>query len=585
MAETVTIGGATPDIQGIDDAVPEASLVPGTNINGMKTQEQQTPKKRPPRRKKGANYALSHNKPLPLDIHPLPAFHPSNPISLLRLCYVYIFHILAPPSSHAKSSYIGHFSSDTRSVHVTNPAHIRALWEMGFFGKASLSRSEPTWLDREKARLRAQAAGVGGARAAEVVTNARREERRLFKLERARAEREKIERQRAVEQGTAGVEDASESLLEPSQERQAGPDLAHTSPGSGALGQEAEGLLKKSEQLNPEPSEHRVADPAARIPKSRADDFLASLANGPMPYKDGAAIVPSTGNIDGNVNVLDEKNLTEPNIQNQEHLQITLEEAFFLSSALGVLHIKLPDTKQQPPSPIDLLILFAKHASFPSAQSRVRPLIPVPSLAVNSQPLHARAVSHAIAVAPLVKDPTESSLRVPITATPLTPQPPHLVASQNQVDLMGSKQLPAPDNHFLLNYVVYHHFRSLGWVVRPGLKFGADYMLYNRGPVFSHAEFAVIIMPSYTDAYWETPSGRRERRVKGEKNWWWLHCVNRVQSQVKKTLVLCYVDVPAPHSGQDVRGVSGNVEVAKLLRRYKIREFVIKRWAVNRSRE
>jgi tRNA-splicing endonuclease subunit Sen2 len=44
------------------------------------------------------------------------------------------------------------------------------------------------------------------------------------------------------------------------------------------------------------------------------------------------------------------------------------------------------------------------------------------------------------------------------------------------------------DNPFLINYVVYHHYRSLGWVVKGGLKFCVDYLLYKRGPVFSHAE-------------------------------------------------------------------------------------------------
>lgn len=44
------------------------------------------------------------------------------------------------------------------------------------------------------------------------------------------------------------------------------------------------------------------------------------------------------------------------------------------------------------------------------------------------------------------------------------------------------------DNPFLVNYAVYHHYRSLGWVVKGGIKFCVDYLLYKRGPVFSHAE-------------------------------------------------------------------------------------------------
>lgn len=44
------------------------------------------------------------------------------------------------------------------------------------------------------------------------------------------------------------------------------------------------------------------------------------------------------------------------------------------------------------------------------------------------------------------------------------------------------------DNPFLINYIVYHHYRSLGWVIKGGIKFCVDYLLYKRGPVFHHAE-------------------------------------------------------------------------------------------------
>lgn len=56
-----------------------------------------------------------------------------------------------------------------------------------------------------------------------------------------------------------------------------------------------------------------------------------------------------------------------------------------------------------------------------------------------------------------------------------------------------------PDNPFLLSYVAYHHYRSLGWVVRNGIKFCTDWVLYKgadgtqnprggAGPVGGHAE-------------------------------------------------------------------------------------------------
>lgn len=48
------------------------------------------------------------------------------------------------------------------------------------------------------------------------------------------------------------------------------------------------------------------------------------------------------------------------------------------------------------------------------------------------------------------------------------------------------------DNPFLINYVVYHHYRSLGWVVKGGIKFCVDYLLYKKGPVFAHAEWVLV---------------------------------------------------------------------------------------------
>ena len=44
------------------------------------------------------------------------------------------------------------------------------------------------------------------------------------------------------------------------------------------------------------------------------------------------------------------------------------------------------------------------------------------------------------------------------------------------------------DNPFLVHYAAYHYYRALGWVVKGGIKFCVDYLLYKRGPVFQHAE-------------------------------------------------------------------------------------------------
>ncbi|GKT84426.1 tRNA-splicing endonuclease subunit [Colletotrichum tofieldiae] len=100
-------------------------------------------------------------------------------------------------------------------------------------------------------------------------------------------------------------------------------------------------------------------------------------------------------------------------------------------------------------------------------------------------------------------------------------------------------------------------------------------MLYARGPVFDHAEFGAIILPSYSDQWWKDSDRQLPR-----KTWHWLHGVVRVLSHVQKSLVLVYVDVPPPPQFEEALK-KGPAEVFKL---YKIREVMVKRWSSNRNR-
>lgn len=233
-------------------------------------QPSQPPTKRPPRRK-GPNYAQIHSKPLPLNIHPLPAFHPTHPISLLRLAYAFLSQLISPPNSHPEHLYVGYFSPESRSVHVTDPAQVRALWEMGFFGKGTLSRSEPSWLDREQTKLKA---GGGGRSTAEEATRKRREERRLFKLERARLEAEKIEHQRAVEEGRALPR--SENV---EGEQAADADVVNDGD---AVSQEAADVTARAAELNAE-TQGRVPDAEGSTTSSLTEHSLALQRTTPSP--------------------------------------------------------------------------------------------------------------------------------------------------------------------------------------------------------------------------------------------------------------------------------------------------------------
>ncbi len=415
---------------------------------------------RPPR----PNYNKIHTQPLPVKTYPLPPLIPHNPLSLLHIAFTYLSHLIFPPSSHPLAPLRGYFSAETRSIHVTDEKTARVLWEHGFFGKGSLSRSEPAWLEREKIRQ-----GLVLGNTSEEATRKRREERKQFKTERARKEREAIE-EKLVEEAT-GIDNVNRN---------------------GDIEQSVATLFER--QLEPADVDHHGPAPVSSLTVDgqlavQPSDVASEISHLQLPTK---AII------------------------NQEHLQLTFEEAFFLIYAVGVLEIQDPLTSQ--------VIATSRLLSICRSYSYFPPKCP-------------------------------SSL--------------------------------APDDPFLLSYVVYHHFRSLGWVVRPGIKFGVDHLLYNRGPVFTHAEFAVIVLPSYSNAYWSSTVELAELvTTKQTKTWWWLHCVNRVQAQVKKTLVVAYVEVPPPASDDESIIKDGDVvDIGRFLKRYRVRELILKRWTLNRNKD
>ncbi|KAF8468138.1 hypothetical protein BDZ91DRAFT_633210, partial [Kalaharituber pfeilii] len=393
-----------------------------------------------PRTKK-PNYNLIYADPLPLQVVPLPPLIPHNPLSIIYILYTYLF----PPKSsysHPTPLYKGTFSRATSSVNVTDPVSLQGLWCRGFFGKGSLSRSEPTWLTRTKRRL-----GVIGQNenlTAEELTERRRIERREFKKERARKEKEKVQQILAQE----GKISASST----------------------------DGMAEAGGQEN--------------IPAA-SDAQLQKV-------EDSAS---TSGTIHARRTAVD--------VQDLEHLQLTLQEAFFLSYGLGALSIMdecCPSGK--PLTNPELLKLFRMYSYFPAK----------PADALQ------------------------------------------------------------PDDPFLVHYAVYHHFRSLGWVVKAGVKFSVDYLLYDRGPAFSHAEFAVTIIPSYSDPYWQLYPEKGKM-----PEWHWLHCINRVSSQVKKTLVLCFVEIPPPLENGGNNSVVK--DIAGWLGRYKVREVSLRRWLPSRNRD
>ena len=49
---------------------------------------------------------------------------------------------------------------------------------------------------------------------------------------------------------------------------------------------------------------------------------------------------------------------------------------------------------------------------------------------------------------------------------------------------------------FNLNYMVYKDLRKNGYIVLPGIKFGCEYAVYERGPGIDHAPYMVSVRAS-----------------------------------------------------------------------------------------
>ena len=499
-----------------------------TTSSPLATKDSSNKKSQKPKK---PNYNLIHRSPLPVEVYPLPPLIPHNPLSVLAIALSYLVQILNPPTH---PTYNGYFSSAASSIHITDETAARKLWEMGFFGKGSLSRSEPTWLARERKR------GI----TAEENTGQRRSERRQFKLDRAKKEQQDVAERLRAEQTANGDASATHTRIDSADIADIGSVIARQAD------EAKHEILRSLDEAQTVPANSTDQDALPSLPENAASTGstkpTTERRNGTTPMNgapprgavakrqisnggtkavrfsptiearefDLSSPVVSPLKHPGPSPLTEHVAVPKAEVENQEHLELSLEEAFFLTYGLGVLTV-FSDGSDVVLDSVSLLALFRRHSYFPP-----------------------------------------HNLAIPLE----------------------------PDDPFMTSYTVYHHFRSLGWVVRSGVKFTVDYLLYNRGPVFSHAEFAVVVIPSFTDPHWSsTASLRAMVRERAEsKSWHWLHNINRVQAQVKKSLVLCYVDIPPPLPEGPKEEMK---DIGALFGRYKVREVNVRRWTPNRTRD
>ncbi|KAI1193435.1 hypothetical protein F5X97DRAFT_40441 [Nemania serpens] len=531
--------------------------------NGPQTRSkprQNKPSEKPQKTPLQQMYAL----PAPLRTFPLPSFYPNNPLSLFHVLWAWTSQVLSPPPAEPSVVHRGYWSPETRCVHVRDATSIRALWEQGFFGKGHYSRSEPNWLKREQSRQ-----GQGDKKVSELLTTQRREERKMMKWDRARKEQEAILRTRLREAWVAPVGPKEllalpNSLQDLHSATLTGLSNGHVSPNH-PLDTAASPAPIGSVNGNDLPPSSLLSAPKFSVNgdesrKAGTESFPfyndGHFVNPPPTTKAAQAptdAVPSTPKRRKSVRF-------SPKVESTTFQLCDPPSPHLGSSTNG----KVPngDATNIPsplPQPVDTVPTEVLPAPIPIEGRASSPQL-VDREHLQLSPEEAFYLVFALGALSVIDPATDKAMTTQElfhTFCQLSCFPPGTATMQT-------------DNPFLMQYVVYHHFRSLGWVPRSGIKFGVDWLLYIGGPVFAHAEFAITVLPAYTHPYWKSQGHQPPRR-----SWQWLHSINRVQSHALKTMVLVYVDIPPPTQASDL---------STLLKRYKVREFFMKRWLSNRNR-
>ncbi|KAI8496842.1 tRNA-splicing endonuclease subunit Sen2 [Branchiostoma belcheri] len=166
---------------------------------------------------------------------------------------------------------------------------------------------------------------------------------------------------------------------------------------------------------------------------------------------------------------------------------------------------------------------------------------------------------------------------------------------------------------FIQNYIVYHYLRSKGWVPRAGVKYGAPWVLYRKGPRFYHSSYSVVVQTVDRDRLapsrglsccrsWQLLAGmdritqhvgksdrpmakgdptRGRAGTEGDAEYTMLYFIYKfpvvVPSYLQEVL-LCFVVRPADLTEEEETSPS-------CISRFRVQEVVMKRWVSSQERE
>ncbi|XP_014678120.1 PREDICTED: tRNA-splicing endonuclease subunit Sen2-like [Priapulus caudatus] len=123
---------------------------------------------------------------------------------------------------------------------------------------------------------------------------------------------------------------------------------------------------------------------------------------------------------------------------------------------------------------------------------------------------------------------------------------------------------------FAARYVAYHYYRSRGWVVCSGLKYGADFSLYKKGPPYYHSTYSVIV--KYIDGATMEHIGNEQ-----PSSWKALAALDRITQQVGKEVLFCHVIKPVGLTHEDYSS-------PECISSFTVQEVLLRRWVPSEGR-
>ncbi|CAD6998858.1 unnamed protein product [Ceratitis capitata] len=69
------------------------------------------------------------------------------------------------------------------------------------------------------------------------------------------------------------------------------------------------------------------------------------------------------------------------------------------------------------------------------------------------------------------------------------------------------------NSQFIESFACYMYLKSKGWIIKSGIKFGGNFLIYKKGPRFHHASFIVFVRQKTTDQYISTKDIKGLQRI------------------------------------------------------------------------